>query len=225
MKNKELITRSLTGLVLVAVLCAAIYLGAWTTAALFLVIMCIGLHEWQNLMHKVGLNPNTFGMYILAILSYFWFCGKTLPIPWSYEAYCLVEIGLPALIIWCVLFIFISALFKKAERPMENIAVTLTGAIYIGIPFALLNFIINPFSNDGGAYPNILFGFFLLIWSSDVFAYLVGRSLGKHKLCERLSPSKTWEGVLGGLVATLGIAYLWSLYAIELNTEMWLLLA
>lgn len=56
-----------------------------------------------------------------------------------------------------------------------------------------------------------LLGFFVLIWSSDIFAYLIGSLLGRHKLCPKISPSKTWEGAIGGFLFAVGLAYVWKL--------------
>jgi phosphatidate cytidylyltransferase len=51
-------------------------------------------------------------------------------------------------------------------------------------------------------------GIILLIWASDVFAYLVGSLIGKHKLYERISPGKTWEGTIGAAILTIGCAFI-----------------
>src|SRR5699024_7129364 len=55
--------------------------------------------------------------------------------------------------------------------------------------------------------PMILVGVFLLIWSNDSFAYLIGKTFGKRKLIERISPNKTIAGFLGGLLLSLGVAF------------------
>ncbi|MDE5575315.1 MAG: phosphatidate cytidylyltransferase [Bacteroidales bacterium] len=57
-----------------------------------------------------------------------------------------------------------------------------------------------------------LLGFFVLIWSSDIFAYLTGSLLGRHKLCPKISPSKTWEGAMGGFLFAVGLAYVWKIW-------------
>jgi phosphatidate cytidylyltransferase len=67
----------------------------------------------------------------------------------------------------------------------------------------------------------IILGFFILIWSNDTFAYLVGRSVGKTKLFQRISPGKTWEGTVGGVICTQGIAYALSIYFTELEPIHW----
>jgi phosphatidate cytidylyltransferase len=53
---------------------------------------------------------------------------------------------------------------------------------------------------------------FILIWSSDTFAYLAGRAFGKHKLFESVSPKKTWEGLIGGTILTMVFSMVLSYY-------------
>lgn len=56
---------------------------------------------------------------------------------------------------------------------------------------------------DGRFMPEIIVAVFVLIWSNDTFAYLIGSKFGKHKLLERISPKKTIEGFVGGLLGAL----------------------
>ena len=57
-----------------------------------------------------------------------------------------------------------------------------------------------------------MLAFVSIIWVNDIFAYMVGISIGKHRLCERISPKKSWEGFFGGLVASVGFAVLFGYY-------------
>jgi phosphatidate cytidylyltransferase len=106
----------------------------------------------------------------------------------------------------CVFLLFISELFRTSEKPIENIATSLLSLLYIGIPCGLLVTI--SIGYDGDYLPwNVLYLFFF-IWASDTGAYFSGRAFGKHKLFERISPNKTIEGFIGGLLASalVGIA-------------------
>lgn len=67
--------------------------------------------------------------------------------------------------------------------------------------------------------PKIIIGLFILIWTNDTFAYLVGKSMGKHKLFERISPKKTIEGFLGGVVFAAIAGFLISKFYIRPNPE------
>lgn len=119
--------------------------------------------------------------------------------------------------------VFIRELYTKSAKPFTNIAYTLLPVIYLTLPlflFYLISFSHSPSYN----YQNIL-GFFFLLWSSDSGAYFAGRSLGKHKLFERISPKKTWEGFFGGLILSGGVAFLISHYYTHLSLMQWLMIS
>ena len=94
---------------------------------------------------------------------------------------------------------FIRELFKGGENPFLRIALTLLVPIYVSLPLSFLYLTgwVDGFFN--GFY---LLGFFAMVWCNDTGAYLVGVTIGKHKLYERISPKKTWEGFIGGLIFT-----------------------
>jgi phosphatidate cytidylyltransferase len=119
----------------------------------------------------------------------------------------------------------ISALFTKKSN-FEIFSPTLFGILFVILPFCYLILFfssVSYYNSENNA--RIVLGFFFLIWANDTFAYLVGRSLGKTKLFERVSPKKTWEGTIGGAACTQGIAWLISLYFTELLPVHWHLLA
>lgn len=109
------------------------------------------------------------------------------------------------LIIPALLFgLFIIELYTKAEEPFTNIAVHLSGFVYIGIPFALLNFIV---FHNGVYYSGNLYGILMMIWIYDAGAYVVGSKFGKRPLFSRISPNKTIEGLLGGLLILTAVGF------------------
>ena len=69
---------------------------------------------------------------------------------------------------------------------------------------------------------HIALSFFIISWAYDTFAYLTGMLLGKHKLFERISPKKTWEGTIGGTIFGLAAAYVMSIFFVELTLIQWL---
>ncbi|MDR1666555.1 MAG: phosphatidate cytidylyltransferase [Bacteroidales bacterium] len=99
--------------------------------------------------------------------------------------------------------LFIRQLYQKHDSPFRGIVCTLAGLVYIAVPFALLTGLAFPNSADNAYTPDILVGFFVLLWTNDTFAYLAGICFGKHRLFERISPKKSWEGFFGGLLFTL----------------------
>lgn len=100
---------------------------------------------------------------------------------------------------------FIFTLFSKHENPLDQISKIVLSLVYIGLPFMLLSIIhlSNPKIHNETFKINFVLSIFILLWINDTFAYLIGRKFGKNKLFERISPKKTIEGFIGGLVFTL----------------------
>ena len=97
------------------------------------------------------------------------------------------------------------------------------GVIYVALPMSLMLFI--PFMLSPDRWNPWIFLFYLfLVWGNDVFAYLVGISIGRHKMCPRLSPKKSWEGFFGGVLGSLAMGVLGA-YVVEGNYLVWLGLA
>ncbi|WP_129045064.1 phosphatidate cytidylyltransferase [Companilactobacillus metriopterae] len=94
------------------------------------------------------------------------------------------------LLIWTVL--------SKNKYTFEDAAVSVISMLYIGMGFHYLAAVRN--TNDGFA---LLMYAFIVIWSTDIFAYVFGRKIGKHKLWPTISPNKTWEGTIAGIICAL----------------------
>jgi phosphatidate cytidylyltransferase len=135
-----------------------------------------------------------------------------------------IEIGFAFLLLLIFPTVVISELFRKHNPSWKRIGSYMSGIFYIAVPFGLLNAL---FLLPGHAQytVSILFGMFVIIWASDVFAYLSGSMFGKTKLFERISPKKTWEGSIGGLIFALVAAYILSLFFKELTLAEWLVMA
>jgi phosphatidate cytidylyltransferase len=119
----------------------------------------------------------------------------------------------------------IRELFTKAPQAAKNKTlkqIQLAG--YVVFPFLLL--IKLPMFNGYHQYlPNLIIGIFIIIWTNDTFAYIVGRLIGKNKLFERISPKKTIEGFAGGLIFAMIAAYILSLYFDTLSSLYWIISA
>jgi phosphatidate cytidylyltransferase len=132
-----------------------------------------------------------------------------------------------------MLLIMISELYRKQDKPFDSLAHTFFAIIYIALPLSLFPF--SAFSRTGlnslvqhGTMvfsPGIIVGFFLLLWANDTGAYIIGITLGKHRLMERISPKKSWEGFFGGLVIAVLAAWLLSGWLSVLDTIGWILTA
>ncbi|MCF8255435.1 MAG: phosphatidate cytidylyltransferase [Bacteroidia bacterium] len=121
------------------------------------------------------------------------------------------------------MLLFIVKLYENTGREFETLAFQILGILYICLPISMLGDF-GYFNSLDYSY-SLPLGFFILQWSSDTFAYLVGRQFGKHKLFERISPKKTWEGSIGALILTVGIAFLLSRFWDDINTFDWMMVA
>jgi len=132
-----------------------------------------------------------------------------------------------------VSIVMLLELFRNVERPFDSLAHTLFSILYTAVPVSMFPFV--AFNRGGIAplvpmegiefSPGIMIGFFLLLWTNDTGAYLVGSSLGKHRLFERISPKKSWEGFVGGMVLTLLVARLFFGWLGVEDTNRWMIIA
>jgi len=190
---RELLIRTLSGAVLLAVILTCVLVSPWTCALLGLFIVIVGTFEMSRLQGIEKRSLLVFGellaigAFVLAALVGL----EVLP-----RQFLLAE----------VLFLmlpFLLALFSTSADFKHCAAFNYGSIAFLSMPAAMMVFMyrFDLFQELAGAKLIILV--FALMWVNDTFAYLTGRLLGKHKLYERISPGKTIEGSLGGLVFTL----------------------
>jgi len=183
-------------------------------AVVFLALTILGLLEFYKLMKLAGVEPERItglATGILFFLSVFGFVSHLLP-------FFAVLAVIPMFFLT-----FIVELYRKKENPIHNIACNLLGFLYVVFPMSLSCFLVFPgLPNNPKFYPWILFGISITIWAYDSGAYLVGTSFGRHRLFERISPKKSWEGVIGGgMVALLvGVLNAWLFQNLEITGWM-----
>ena len=205
--------RTITGIVFVGVIVSAIVFSPLIFAGLFFCITLLGLHEFYNLLQSGGKSPQFYlgmvsGGLLFASLA-------AVANGWMNSEYLIALLPLG-------IIVFISELYRNKPSPFENIALTLLGILYIALPFGLLNFLF--ISGLNHAYI-ILLCYFALLWINDTFAYLIGRTFGKHRLFERISPKKSWEGSIGGALTSIFAAWLISSFENSLPFVHWLAIA
>lgn len=99
--------------------------------------------------------------------------------------------------------ILTAQLYRKSQSPLADTAVTLTGLAYVAAPL----FMAGRLPLQGGGYdPWIFLWYIFIVWANDTMAYLVGITLGRHKMFPRISPKKSWEGLAGGIAAGIATA-------------------
>ena len=219
--DANLRTRILTALGLGSVFVGAVVISEYSSVLIFLIIALTGLWEFYTLIAKnAEVKPQKFAGTVLGLLLYI--TGITLTVLADSTGISLMEwkkIGAGFLLLF--LGIATIEMFRKRVQSFQNVSTTLFGAFYTCMPFTLL---VNCGVDAQGNYaPWTIIGFFFIIWASDTGAYFVGRSFGKHKLAERLSPKKTVEGFIGGIFASALVAYLISMYNSMLSVTAWII--
>lgn len=183
----------------------------WTFYGLFAVIAVLAQLEFYKLLGLSGNEPLTY---------YGTFCGFVLvSVSFFVEKGLIPESNYYVLSPLMALIFFIKLYKAKDDKPFRNIAYTFLGVIYVALPFALL--IILAFLTYKYSWQRPL-GCLFLLWASDTGAYFAGTKFGKTKLFERVSPKKSWEGSVGGFIASMIVAYILSKYFLDLEPWQWL---
>ena len=208
--------RTLTGAIFVTVLITAILAHPLSFFILFFFITLVALNEFYNIINKENNNHQK----VLGICS-----GLMI-----YCSACLIASGYVNNSIFLAIIPFITCtflleLYQNRENPFQNIASTILGVIYIAVPFSLLVLVGFPIFNLTSYCPHLILGLFILFWSSDTGAYLIGITFGKHPLFPRISPKKSWEGLIGGMILTIIIAIILSNYINEFQLTDWIIIA
>jgi phosphatidate cytidylyltransferase len=204
--------RIIAAIIAVPLLLFCIQYSDYTFIGLFLLIGAAAQLEFYKLVGSFDGNlPLTFyGTFcgiVLHLLTFFIEKGMI-----GYQNYYILS---PLLAI-----IFFIKLYKsKDEKPFQNIAYTFLGIIYVALPFALLTVL--AFIKNETYDPQLIMGCLFLLWASDSGAYFAGTKFGKTKLFERVSPKKSWEGSIGGMITALLVAYFISKYFTHYAVWQW----
>ncbi|MDR2232133.1 MAG: phosphatidate cytidylyltransferase [Tannerella sp.] len=197
---KDFFARTITGLIYAAAIIAAICIHPFGFLALFVFVVGFSLWEFYD-MDKDNTGWRKYigilgGMYLFT--ASFLYAGGFTP-SYIFYPYIFFLIG-----------ILVSSLYHITSNPFKNCAMSFFGQFYCAGLISTLNFIVfNPYTNQ--YIPQYALLIFIFVWLNDTGAYLTGISFGRHRLFERVSPKKSWEGFWGGLfiamIASLVIAY------------------
>lgn len=197
--------RTLTGIAFVAALLTCIYFQKeyFTLSALFGVFSIFGMFEFYRIANKGGNLPLYYKMALFCgLLLYFALMHCNTPV--CKIGFLVYGISLMAL--------FVTVLLRKDDDPVGHLGISILGNIYVALPFGLLTMV--------ASYPIYwTFALFIFIWVFDTGAYLTGRAFGKHKMFERISPKKTWEGEIGGILLVLVAACIFG--SLIEGTRLW----
>jgi len=208
----NMLTRALSGAVYVALFSVCLYLGTWFWMGLLLVLFIIANFEFlkaQEPQVKLAENLNLLGMLGIwfgaslgghyYFIHYFQNLGTlNIPLPVGYIFAFILSI--PIIILICF-----SEIKKGKDAKIGRLQFQLFGFFYLGVGFISLGFLRHNalISSESTNQVMLTFATVIGIWVSDTFAYLTGRWLGKRKLSPAISPNKTIEGFVGGLLFTV----------------------
>lgn len=217
---KNLITRILSGIVYVALIFTGIYLTKYTPIpflVVFSLFTLVGMWEITRLSNQadaqsplISLNDMIGGLAVF--LSFFiMYTGSESRSLWL----------LPILIY--LVARGITQLYLPSVHAIHSLERSMMSIVYVALPLGLLNSICAMMS------PMMLLAIFIFIWINDSGAYVVGCSIGKHRLFERISPKKSWEGFWGGMVFCIAMAFVFYYFTGStfgtLNLWQWIVLA
>jgi phosphatidate cytidylyltransferase len=217
-KMSNLAQRIIAGVLGAAVLIGAIYWSEWSFFVIFLLIMSFSLWEFYTILEKANFKTMKLlavGVGVLIFSGTFWVQRN--------EKYA----GLLLLSIFALLFVlFVLKLYDKNDRePFTNLAMNILGLLYVCVPFSLLLGVSYWGSQRGLYHYQIPLGILFCLWASDSGAYFVGRKLGKTKLFERISPKKSWEGLVGGMFFSQMVAWGLSVYFTSVEGWKWFVIS
>ncbi len=204
MASSELRTRVITGIIFGVVLIGGTLLSEYILTAIALFIMLWGMHELHHIAGKGDIHPSRFWMFIGGFSVFSAVLGLTLAHVSLGIGQSELSPGFIALLI-LIFGIFISELFRATTKPLESIALVIFSFFYLALPCGLL--VSSAVTASGDYDPWRVLFFFFFMWASDTGAYFSGRFFGKHKLFERLSPKKTIEGFIGGLLFAMLLGF------------------
>lgn len=216
--NKETFrTRSISAAVFVIVLLSAVYFNYWIATLFFSSIAFICFHEFGKLSEKLGAPVFKITGNLLGILTLLLLISVELR---------LARLGVVMFggLAMSGVIVGTTALFSKTEKPFLSACFTLFGVVYCFLPFLLLLLI--PLNGQiikttGTYQPLSILGLIFLIWANDTFAYIGGSLMGKNKMYERVSPGKTWEGTLIGVLCCIGVGFVLNVFGIYESVWIW----
>ena len=197
---KNLIARTITGVLFVAVVVVS-FLNPVAMTALFSLVTALAVWEFTGLVNeREGVLVNRFICTVAGTSFYFsmaGFCSGMTP----------TTVFIPYLV--TIVYLLVAELYAKHEDPINNWAYTMLSQLYIALPLSLLNVLAFRITAEGTTFTSVLpLSVFIFLWINDTGAYCCGSLLGKHKLFPRISPGKSWEGSVGGGVFVIAAAAL-----------------
>ena len=211
----NLVKRILTAFFAVPVVVFSIWYNEWTYLALFFIIGGLTMYEYMTLLQQKGiiLPTKVIGLGSALIYFYSFFYKKSF-----------VSLSYIYVLYFSAFMVYIACLYQaKNKNSFESMVYSLSCLLYIAFPFSSLH--LSAFTSVGYSY-QIVLGYLLMLWMNDSSAFFFGKMFGKHKLFYRISPKKTWEGaVLGVIFTVMGSFFIGKKYLGILSPNQWAIIA
>lgn len=210
-KQKNLITRSITGILYVAIMVTG-FLQSVNMIVVFALITGLATWEFTGLVNEYKhVNVNRLITTVAGVYFFLAVAGV------NSGAIQTNAVFVPYLL--TIIYLFISGLYTKSSDSVNDWAYTMLSQMYIALPLSTINVIAFRQAADGLNYYYYLLplSIFIFLWTNDTGAYCTGSLFGKHKLFPRISPAKSWEGSIGGGILVLIVASI--MYYIESQGE------
>lgn len=199
----NLVKRTLTGVLYVALIVGAVLLGGWWYVAMFAIFTLLAVNEFANITNASAGGENVVTLITDMAGALILFGGITLVNLHMLTPHTSVVIGAAFFTVYLLYLVvrLVIQLYSHETSPLTNLAYSYMGQLYIALPLGLMSMYYT--LPDGTA---LLLAMFVMIWLSDTGAFCVGSLMGRHKLFPRISPAKTWEGFFGGVIFVVASA-------------------
>jgi phosphatidate cytidylyltransferase len=214
---KDLITRAGAGVIYILVILLGVLGGRFSFLAVFGAILGVALFEFYRMVEKDTshaiskiFNITLGGLIFFSVFLY------------------LENINSYALLVMILVYMLIliaSAIFIQRKDILHGIIYSVFGQIYITMPLSILMLISYSYQNNlaGEGYDWVpILALFVFIWVNDTAAYFFGTLIGKHKLIEHISPKKSVEGFIAGIIFTLLASLIFGRLFPEFSTLFWM---
>lgn len=212
---KNVVTRSLSGVVYIALIVSCLWAGSFATALLFALFGAFAAIELKKIMvgpPYTGIYYTSLGLDILAV-------GLMALLPLLSGDAAWLGVSAAVVLFLFPMLRFVLALYDKRENAFLSAVASVMAPAYIGLPMMAVT-AMRSLSAHGFF---LVLTMFILIWLNDTGAYCVGSTMGRNKMFPRLSPKKSWEGFFGGLVfCVIASVTAWYINTCGMSLVSWL---
>jgi len=213
---KNLFQRTISGIVYLVIVIGSLFLGKYAFGALFLAVSLLALTEYYNISGYSEFE----GITVPGLLT-----GAATFIIFFLSASGMIDRTYISLVALSPVVLMIAGLYMHNNHALKDLSGMFVGFLYISLPLALTTFLVFPSVTDQYYTHRIFMGLLILVWINDTGAYVTGMLLGKHRLFLRISPKKSWEGLVGGTLFTLIAAFFMTRLMGILDQTDWIVLA